>query len=525
MFEASGRVSARNALRSRGRQPSEKVRDQPGIIHLSGALAGAAPSFPSNTAAFAGSFTSGAPIILALAACRYKPRRPPESPLESGFHASSPAVRPSEMAIFRSQSPIQSHISLKNDRSPVTSLSQIEINLPAIDRNVALIRRVCSSRGRPVGLCAVLKADAYGLGSELLAPRLEQAGVEMFAVFSAAQAEDLLRATNASPVLILAPVFELPSAGPLAEAIADSRAHFAVHDLDQAEALAGAASERNATLPVHLEANTGMNRGGVATTRATRVLEFIHACDALRLTGAYTHFSSASRDQERTSDQSRRFKEWLRECDALIPADAMLHEAATYATFRSSDFHAGMVRIGLGLVGIAREQLADPENCELAPYADELQPALRWTSSIVHTSWIEPGESVGYGAKWTAQRRTRLGLVPVGYADGYPVSLTNKAKIGVMLPDGARSFVPGVGRVSMDQITIDLTDLPEETVGVGCVVEIVGDDRDAPNHLPHLARLSGRITHEFLTGISPRVPRVIAGSPESQRRSAESSRL
>jgi alanine racemase len=150
--------------------------------------------------------------------------------------------------------------------------------------------------------------------------------------------------------------------------------------------------------------------------------------------------------------------------------------------------------------------MGDPDAFELRDLASRLEPAVRWTTEVAHLQWIDAGERVGYGGTWTAPRRTRVALAPVGYADGYPLSLSGTGVVRLRTGD-AWAEAPVIGRVSMDQITIDVTDVPGGTAGIGSEVELVGTDRDAPTHLPEVARRAGTISHELLCRLSRRARR------------------
>ncbi len=209
-----------------------------------------------------------------------------------------------------------------------------------------------------------------------------------------------------------------------------------------------------------------------------------------------------------------------------------LHAANSCAAFRSSKYHGNLVRVGQSLYGFVGDDFADKKSeeqgddgkatgPEFAREARDLRPAVRWTSSIVQVKEIPEGSLVGYGCTWRAPRRTRIALIPVGYADGYARSLSNVGVVGLTgrpwdklggagsAPESSpAAFAPVVGRVSMDQITIDVTDAPEGAWRLGMEVEIVGRDRRAPNYLPRIAQSAGTITHEIMCGIGPRVERV-----------------
>lgn len=401
----------------------------------------------------------------------------------------------------------------------MTSTSWIEVDLPAISANVRVVREVLASRiagsaagGRATpattpGLCAVLKADGYGTGAARFAKRLQIAGVEMLAVYSPEQARALVDAAITAPILLLMPLHDLDRADVLYRAAARSQLHLTIHDAATLDAAVTITERLGLRLCVQLEVDTGMSRGGASLDEASGLLKRIIAHPRLVLTGVFNHFASADSSAPETRAQSDAFSEWLGAHKKFIPSDAVIHEANTCGTFRSAQFHRSMVRVGLALLGLAGEDFGDSADFEFESEAGRLTPAVRWMSHIVHVKSIAPGTPVGYGATWRAARPTRLGLVPVGYADGYPLALSNQAHVGVTLANGLKAYVPVVGRVSMDQITVDLTDIPEDQIGLGALVEVIGHDRTAPNHLPALARRAGTIAHELLCRLSPRLTR------------------
>ncbi|MFM9957864.1 MAG: alanine racemase [Phycisphaerales bacterium] len=388
----------------------------------------------------------------------------------------------------------------------MTFTSRIEVDLAAVERNVAVVRRAI---GASTNLCAVLKADGYGLGAVRLAKRLAIAGLEMIAVYTPDQARALVDASLPGnlPILILMPVRELERSDPLYRAVITGQVHLTIHDAETLTAIADFAQALGVTIPVHVEVDTGMSRGGASVGDSVALIARAAEHPRLRLVGVFTHCAASDSSAAQTRAQAEAFDSVLRAAANCIPQDCLIHQASTHGCFRSRTLHRRMVRVGLALLGYGGEEFADPENVELLALSNELTPVVRWVSKIVQTKWIQPGTPVGYGCTWRAKRRTRLGLVPVGYADGYPRMLSNKARVGVELANGLKAFVPQVGTVSMDQITVDLTDLPEQGLGAGSWVEIVGNDRSSPNHLPTLAKEAGTITHELLCRFGPRVPR------------------
>lgn len=397
--------------------------------------------------------------------------------------------------------------------------SRIEVDLVALEHNVATLRRACARGGEgggsSVALCAVLKADGYGLGAVALARRLERCGVELIAVYTPAGAARLIEAGVTTPLLILMPIDSVSFDGALHQAARAGRVHVAVHSAAQLEALIASSEMLGVRLPVHVEVDTGMSRGGSPPALATALVERIASADRLLLAGVYSHFAGADRDDALSAKQAQDFSNWLSGVRHLLPPGCATHIANTFGVFRSGGFHFDMVRVGLSMLGYASEEFRDPQHERLAADADALRPTVRWTSRVIHIAHVAPGSPVGYGSMWRATRPTRLGLVPVGYADGYPLTLGNKGVVAVDVGAGRWAHAPVVGAVSMDQITIDLTDAPAG-VGVGSPVELIGTDKASPTHLPTVARIAGTISHDLLCGLSARVKRTyITASAEA----------
>lgn len=389
----------------------------------------------------------------------------------------------------------------------MTTQSHIEVALPAIERNIGVVREAIRKGGGRSSLCAVLKADGYGLGAARISKRLKIAGADMIAVYTPDQAAELVDAAVDLPILVLMPVDTIDRRHTLFRQVMQGRIHFAIHSEDGFHALAELADRQGITLRVHMEVDTGMRRAGVRIEDAKALLTKIIGHPRFELAGLSTHFCSADCDAALTDAQAAAFARWLESVKPLIPPACLIHQASTFPLFRRPDLCATMVRVGLATLGFAGEEFTDRDSIALRDLAGSLRPCVRWLSRIVHSTTVRPGESVGYRATWRAARHTRLGVVPVGYADGYPLALSNTARAGIVGPANERAFVPIVGRISMDQLTVDLTDVPESWLAGGGTVELIGNDRSAPNHLPTLAKQAGTITHEFLCGLSQRVER------------------
>ncbi|MBL0922681.1 MAG: alanine racemase, partial [Phycisphaerales bacterium] len=187
--------------------------------------------------------------------------------------------------------------------------SWIEIDLSAVEANVLTLRRACAG----ARLCAVLKADGYAMGSVELARTLERAGADMMAVYTTADARPLLAAGVAAPILVLGPMWLEDLAGDpiVADAARRGRLHLTAHSVEQTASLETWARDRDATLPVHVEVDTGMSRGGASPDDAEAIVRLVAASDRLRLAGAMSHFASADRDADATPDRAPRFTRGL----------------------------------------------------------------------------------------------------------------------------------------------------------------------------------------------------------------------
>ena len=420
--------------------------------------------------------------------------------------------------------------------------SRLAIDLSAVEHNLRLIRLAtavpssaapgAAAAGSPAGnlgktqICAVIKQDAYGMGAGRLARKLAQCGVDLLAVYSLDEARALVDLPIKSPVLVLMPVTGIDRSDPLFRLTVAGRLHVVLHSLEHATELSSFCSRLGVQLPVHVQVDSGMSRGGSLPEAAAEIVRFAAASNRLRLTGLMTHFSSPGNDEAFTREQARVFrslidnvKPTLMELARKGAPPVVVHAANTAATFRSSSLHATMVRVGQGLYGFGSGDLASNPAPEFGDLAGQLRHAVRWLAPIVHTETIPTGWPVGYNRTWHARRPSRIAIIPVGYAGGYPLTLGNRAVVrltGRMYPkvgdtstaaDAASVWVPVVGRVSMDQITIDVTEAPEALVRSGMEVELIGTDPSKPNAMPKLAAEAETITHALLCGIAPSVER------------------
>jgi alanine racemase len=462
--------------------------------------------------------------------------------------------------------------------------SRLEVDLGAIERNLGLIRRVVTpysgessgpnaGAGHRVSICAVLKQDGYGTGAVRVAKRLAAAGVDMFAVYSPDEARVLAEGVPNVSVLVLMPVHGVDRQSPLHRHVAAGRIHFTLHGLEQLGAMQETADRVGAQIPLHVQVDTGLARGGAMPEEAAMLLERVVASPNVRLAGLMTHFASPCCDDAFTREQARIFRDFVETIRPTIQAavdrggravarvhDLVVHAANSCATFRSRAYHGTMVRVGQSVLGYVGDDVPEREPFEFRGPMRELEPSVRWVSGVVHVQEIPAGWPVGYGSTWRAParpdgRRTRIALIPVGYADGYPRSLGGRGQGGPGWvgftgrpferlaaseesgqtaggSDLPAAYAPVVGRVSMDQITVDVTDVPESCLsfgrnGAGPEVELYSRQPGTKNSLARVAECAGTITHDLLCRVSSRVERVyvspIQAEPARERTPLEAS--
>ncbi len=364
---------------------------------------------------------------------------------------------------------------------PLRALARV--NLAAIERNVARLRRECSGGE----LCAVVKADGYGHGAVPVARAALAGGASWLAVATVREAAELRAAGIGGPILVMGAI----SAQELPVALAARADLVAWTERFVADVVAVA--DHDKPVRVHVKLDTGMGRLGTrepeqALGVARRVIE---AEPATALVGAMTHFATADEDPEFLARQLARFRPFAQQM-RMMQSGIVVHAANSAATLREPASHFDLVRCGIAIYG------CDPINED--PFMRGLEPALELGSYLAAVKRARAGESVGYGRQFLAQDDTWIATLPIGYADGIRRALSNNCDV---LVDGIR--YPLVGTVSMDNITIDLG--PASSARPGDVATIIGRDGSQRQTAEELARRLGTINYEILCGISGRVPR------------------
>lgn len=361
----------------------------------------------------------------------------------------------------------------------------VEISASEFTHNLTQIKRIVGPR---VGLLAVLKADAYGHGAVPLARYALKAGVSRLGVSSIEEGLVLREAGVKAPILIMGSLYPLNNL----KAAFEYDLTPTIASLEAYAAFKRFSVSRKKKPVFHLKVDTGMGRIGVSPDGAEKILAACATDNPKALAGIYTHLATADSDLSYAVEQKRRLLEVEKSARRFGFNRVPFHIANSAAILRSKEFHLDLVRPGLALYGVSVIQ----------PIKEfRLQPVLSWQTQVVFLKKIPAGASVSYGRTFTASRPSLIATLPVGYADGVPRSLSNK---GVVLVQGRRC--PIVGRVTMDQIMIDVTGL---SINVGESVILIGRIGKSTIHVSEWAAWANTIPYEIFCGISKRVPRVV----------------
>ena len=363
-----------------------------------------------------------------------------------------------------------------------------EISLEAIGHN---IREVKKRLPEGVKLLGVVKANAYGHGAVPVASYLENQ-VDYFATATIEEAVELRENGISAPILILG--YVSPSQyGDLVEYDITQT----IDSYAQALALEKEAARQNRKAKAHLAVDTGMTRIGFQVTEhdadeAAKIADLPH----IELEGMFTHFSCADQeDKTYCSMQMEKYDKMtalLAERGVTIP---LRHICNSAGIMEFDDHRFEMVRSGIITYGIYPSEEVKKERLDLIP-------ALSWKSHVIHVKEVGPGIGVSYGATYVTEKpMTRIATVSAGYADGYPRALSNQ---GCVLIHGKKA--PLIGRICMDQMMVDVTDIPD--VQVEDVVTLVGTDGDETITIEEIANPAARFDYEMLCDISSRVTRV-----------------
>lgn len=362
------------------------------------------------------------------------------------------------------------------------------IHLDRLTRNLALLRELAGG----AALWPAIKANAYGHGAGIVARHLFRTGFNTLCVAHASEAADLADTGIDATFILLSAM--LPDE---AAKIIDRGFQPVVCTPEMVEALASGAAKAGKNISVHLKVDTGMGRIGIRPDDVAAFLDRCHAFPALTVKGLMSHFPCADEaDKSFSIEQIARFKPVVDA--ARMRGIPICHMANSAAILDLPEAIFDAARPGIAIYGLA------PSGEIANPRVKELLPILEWKTRITFLKQVPAGTGISYGHAFHTERETLIATIPIGYGDGLHRNLSNKFEV---LVRGRRC--PQVGRITMDQSLLDVTDLGGEAA-LGDEVVIIGRQNEEEVTADELALKLGTINYEVVTAIAARVPRVIA---------------
>ncbi|MFH1339102.1 MAG: alanine racemase [Candidatus Omnitrophota bacterium] len=357
-----------------------------------------------------------------------------------------------------------------------------EVDLSALDFNFRQVKRII---GKETRVMAVAKCDAYGHGLLPVAERLVRLGADYLGVASIDEAVILRKNKIKAPILILGNILGRDT-GP----IFDYQLSQTVSEYGLAARLNQEARRAGKVVKVHIEVDTGMGRLGVLYREAFDFVGKVNRLSNLSIEGLFTHFPCADCDPEFTRYQIEIFSQLIRDLKKNGIRVPLCHAANSMGVIGYPRSHFNLVRPGLMLYGLYPK----------AGLNIKLKPVMSLKTRIIHLKHMPPGQGISYGRNYITKKETSVVILPIGYGDGYPRNLSNRADV---LIKGRRFMISGA--ICMDQIMVDVGDL---RVKVGDEAIFIGSQGKNSISAEELARLSGTIPYEIVCGIGSRVPRV-----------------
>lgn len=354
----------------------------------------------------------------------------------------------------------------------------VEINISNLEHNIKEIKK-CVPKGTK--LLGVVKADAYGHGSVMLAPTILASGINMLGVASIDEGVDLRNAKVNCEILVLGavPVWAVESA-------VNSNLSISIFSYGHIEACKKAYERTGIRPKVHIKLDTGMNRIGVSADDAVNFIKEVQNADFINLQGIFTHLAMA----ESREEAQKQIDIWNKIISQVDTKGLLLHLQNTAGTMCYEVENTNMRRVGIALYGLAPDFPAD---CDINP---DLKQLISLKGRIVNIHDAKDGQGVSYSYTYRAKGNRKIATIPVGYADGVPRALSNKI-CGVL--NGKK--VPQIGNITMDQMMFDITDVNAE---IGDVITLL----DEENSINNWADIIGTINYELTCRLKVRLPRV-----------------
>jgi alanine racemase len=370
---------------------------------------------------------------------------------------------------------------IKPDKS---TLNWIQIDTTNLSANLKSLRKITPAKTKIMG---IVKQSAYGHGLIEISRHLEKQGIDFLGINSIAEASALLKAKVKTPLLILSNTLASKEINHLLK----KKVRFSLMDERLLAYLNKQAGKYNSPALVHVKIDTGMNRLGVSCKTAETFIEKAAGFRNIRIEGIYSHLSSADTDKKYTEAQLNSFQSLIRKLDNKGINIPIKHICNSSGALNHRSAHYDMVRIGLLLYGI-KPQIS----LEIS-----LKPALSLKSRIIYIKNIPKGAFVSYSHTYKAKQKIKAGIIPFGYAHGYPWNLSNRAKVIVK-----GKQCPVIGRICMDHMIINLNSIPGR-VNIGQEITLIGKEKNSYISVEDLAATADTIPYEIVSRLSQAIPR------------------
>lgn len=365
----------------------------------------------------------------------------------------------------------------------------LEINYQALAENVQEIKKILAPKTK---LMAVIKADAYGHGAVNVAQTLLKNGCNFLAIATLSEGIELRKAQINAPILILGAI-NTPEE---IKAIATWNLEATICNSKQALVFAETLTAYGTTLSVHLKLDTGMSRLGTLWQEAVKFVQCVQQLPSLKIASIYSHLATADDLECRMMlEQQKRFEEAIMALKSSGFEPPLLHLANSAGTLQNRSLHYDLVRVGLALYGVYPAQHLKAKI--------NLTPVLQVKARITQIKTIPANTGVSYGHTFKCDKPLCLAVIGIGYADGVPRLLSNRMKVLIK-----GNFAPQIGNITMDQLMIDVTNIPN--IEVGEIVTLLGKDGELEITADDWANTLGTISWEILCGFKHRLPRLQA---------------
>ncbi len=377
--------------------------------------------------------------------------------------------------------------------------SYIEISRKAFRSNIRYLKKII---GKDVIFSSVIKGNAYGHGVENIIPLAEESGIDHFSVFSAKEANDALRVMSAgSRIMIMGFLDDAETEWAIENGI-----EFFVFDMDRLEKAVENARMLGKKAKIHLEVETGFNRTGFEYGNMPQLVEFLKRNrEHYIFQGLCTHYAGAESlsNYLRIKNQIKLYRKFSRYFSRHELRPVLKHTACSAAALTYPNTIMDMVRFGIAQYGF----WPSPETHMFrfrkdAKETSPLKRMLSWKSKVMVVKNVEPGSFVGYGSSFLANKKLKIAIIPVGYANGFSRALSNTGRV---LIRGRR--VPVIGTVTMNTMTVNVTDIPG--VEKGDEVVIIGKQKRLSISISSFCEMSEQLNYQLLTRLPADIPRFI----------------